>query len=215
MTDADSERYFSSVRLPSHVDAPFRAKQFWNDNGCERIIVGAIIRHVWQTDWCGQGILTVDDVSMEPPELGQLGIGPQVPPGHRAELTYLSHMGFTLNPAVVEPCDFQLTVYRNGNRVPGYDSLKPGFEAIIAARTFKGPSPRVLAPIHFEEGDTCDLRVGSLVDVSTKVYDLRWGGWVYPISVEGEAGSIRGTLQDPGVIAPLQDPTQAIRRRRR
>ena len=212
MTDrAELERFYSSVRLPSHVDPPFRAQQFWNDNRCVQLLTATTFR--FQTNWGGQAINAT--------LLGR-GQGPRVPSGHRAELVWLAYQVLDINAFTLIPCDIPLTVIRNGTAVSGFVNMKPGFglntdggSLTTSFRSIVVESPRVCVPIHFDEGDTCDLEVANVFDPgAVYLFDLRWCGWVYPIAVEGEAGSIRQTLQDPGAAAPLGS-TQAVRRPRR
>ena len=61
---------------------------------------------------------------------------------------------------------------------------------------------------NLEEGETAVLSVAMFGAglATTWAVEARWAGWVYPLEVEGEAGTIRATVQDPGVGAPLGNP---------
>lgn len=185
------------MRLPSHIDPPFRGSQWINQEQRGNIVDGFLL----QTEW-RRGIPT-------PGTVGVFGQGTQFPAGMRGELAYLHFAAASRNVEADFTAPFNnlaLDLFKNGTGVEGFRQLRPEFESSAGTggffRVLRGEGPRVLAPIHLEEDDRLDLEV--TIGAGSQWYvTLSWGGWIYPALVAGDAGSIRESQQDPRARDPL------------
>lgn len=203
---ADAQRYSSSVRLPSHVDPPFKART-WSNFSPLRLVAGTAPPGINVAFTLFGGSAT------------GIALGPaqSVPPGMRAEITWINVSALDLGGVVsAAPEVITATIRKNGPTiigntggqvVPGWDGFGLHFSTTIGAFELIGESVPVLAPIHLEEGETAVLSVAMFAAglATSWAVQARWAGWVYPIEIEGEAGTIRATAQDPGVREPLSD----------
>lgn len=199
------QTYPSAVRLPSHIDPPFRAHQWVAEPNGLVITSPAQRQWVLPVDWNGGQFGTPAIPN------GTLQTGPQLGAGLRAELTYARFFGLFDGASVFPVGTLIWQVYRNGVLQPGFqwrnvefenfsDNLVGGIQNVI-----RNLIPPVQAPIHFEEGDRCDIRLRAAGAGEGLIGVILGGaaGWVYPATVEGDAGSIRATGADPGARDPL------------
>jgi len=135
----------------------------------------------------------------------------------RAEITWIHVSAIDLGGVQSSTPDvIRATIRKGGDGIPGgasgqvvqgWNEFGLAFHTTIGAFEFEGLQVPVVAPIHLEEGENAILSVAMFAGGLATVWALqaRWAGWVYPIEIEGEAGTIRATAQDPGVRAPLSD----------
>ncbi len=208
---ADAQRYASSVRLPSHVDPPFKARQ-WSWASGLQISVGAPFPGI------GVGHTAFSGSSSGGTLIPAGGLLPQpVPVGMRAEIRWIhvTALDLATGQTAVPPVIVATVVKNNrgtfqGEHVQGWTDFAMAYSTTIGSFELAGPSVPVMAPIHLVEGDDASLVVHMAFAglLTTWAIAGRWGGWVYPLEIEGEAGTIRATQQDPGVRAPLGAPSR-------
>lgn len=219
MNPADVQRYPSSVRLPSHVEPPYKART-WGDS-----------RFLTVVGFPGDVGIPFLFTQFSGPSSGNIippfGNAPQaVGIGERAEITWVqvtaADQAFAVNaaPIVIRGSIRKgkgtgiLTTAAGG--VQGWQRFGigsintdevPGVP-INVAKTLVGVTQRMEAPIHLEENETATLFITFDFFGAATTWDIRagWGGWIYPVELEGEAGTIRGTAQDPGIRHPLENP---------
>jgi hypothetical protein len=175
-----------NVRLPSHINPPFRAQQ-WTFQALNLVPSPSILVQ----------FLTVS-----------FGGNLFVPEGLRGVLSSVDFYGDDpdSDSAVRRiPTDTQLTLYLNGQAVPGWNAVSPGFgfaESVTDIAGFENkvilfPSPKVVSPINIEAGDTLQFAVVNLIAGNGfPIVHLNLAGYLYPIEVE--ADGIVGTLADRG-----------------
>lgn len=172
-----------NVRLPSHINPPFRSVQFTFQ---QQITMG--------------GLATATPVTV-------LFNGQDVVP--EGVQGVINRIGFHVFPDDIDTNanlqNGRLTISKNSVPVPGYSSLRAGFtmqESITdgAGAQIEGaniPSSEVSVPIHLRPGDFLETLAGQAAIVATD-YDaiITLQGWLYPIEVE--ADGIFGTMADRG-----------------
>lgn len=202
-------RFPSSVRQPSHIEPPFKARSWCSASGF--FILGGV---------AAPGLAMIGTrFSGESFEPAIPATNPQpVPPGMRAEITWFE--GGAIDLGVTTPATPNVIaasirkgygtqpptqVVQGFNRVPldGFFKVNNGTNTLNFSLQLTRPIMR--APIHLEEGESAQLFLtwfaGGLA--TTWGFAVRWGGYLYPLEVEGEAGTIRQTAQDPGIRDPL------------
>ena len=188
-TPADEQTYPSSVRLPSHLQPPYRART-WSYFSQLNIAAGAPLPGLDQAFTIFGG-----------PASGVFVAQP-VPPGMRAEITWVNVCALDLAGVLTaSPDSIRATIRKNGQAVQGWIEFGLQFSTTIGAFEIVGDQVPVTAPIHLEEGDIAVLSVAMFNAgvATTWAIQARWAGWLYPVTVEGDAGSIRGTATDPGI----------------
>lgn len=194
----DRAPFGSSVRLPSHINPPFRGRQWWNDNGTTVAMGAAQTNQLFAINFTRPATAVGGGVLLQR--------GAAFPEGHRGEVQWVycavSVDGNT-NPSN-STNGITFTVYRNGTPVPGFFQMTMGTIGSVAAVPFPpGQGGRVLCPIHIEPGDRLDVQIRKTTTAVAATTRMEIGGWIYPVNVVGEAGSIRETEQDPGTGFPL------------
>ena len=177
-----------NVRLPSHIAPPFRASAFHFT-----LPAGTTAPVFPGTNFT----VTFNGQSV-------------VPEGLQGVISELSWLAFWEDADLIAPVDDTLlTIRRNGVAVPGFLSLRAGYDhsegvTDIAGTEFNGvqvPSPKITAPIHLKPGDVIEVNVTDDVASGTDPnVELRLSGWLYPIEVE--ADGIVGTMADRGGPMP-------------
>lgn len=185
------------------MQPPFRARQWFNWTGDNQTMT-LVSQRGYSTRWnLGRALLLGN-----PPVFG---VGESFPEGMRGELTYLHFTCIDDDLSTTAIFELGLTVRLNAGIVPGYFQL-PGAGFVDRPDAVFGTtrsmlhqaSSRVLAPIHLVPGDRLDIEIATFNAIlDTYTISAAWGGWMYPLLVEGEAGSIRATQQDPGMRQPL------------
>lgn len=209
MTDpAQIQSFPSSVRQPSHLAPPFRSRQWTQNPGDDLYIVmnPANPRVVWGINWSGPLSTT------NPVLTGGFQTGEPFPTGMRGVYAYHETIAETGNSGVLAPGHIKWSIFKNGSPVPGWLRTNVGEQWSIVGggrtRTNKITTIPILVPITLEEGDQLDVVLELFGPGATVSWLNYWtcSGWIYPVTVEGDAGSIRGTLADPGIAHPLRDP---------
>ena len=170
-----------NVRLPSHVNPPFRSVQFT----FQQITSVTAATTSTTVTFNGQSV---------------------VPDGVRG---VVSRMSFEVAQDNIDVLTFpqraRLTVVKNDQALPGFLDLIPGFTRLeeltdVSGAQIEGASissPAIVSPITLEPGDRLQtqLRQIPVVGVAFDAY-VTLQGWLYPIEVE--ADGIVGTLADRG-----------------
>lgn len=210
--------YPSSVRQPSHLCPPYNARQWAaTQAGLSLVFVGVPPRYAPVT-WGSCDQLTMGSTSPTIPQTG-----PGFPTGMRGVLSFHFFQAFDLLQSLTPQGNLQWSFVKNGAVVPGYCQRNFEYRNMVEQSLTNSQfeltlrSMPVQAPIHLQEDDKLDFLVEGAV-ASSWVVNFEFGGWMYTPTVEGEAGTIRETAQDPGVRQPLANPfprAPAGRRRRR
>ncbi len=207
---ANIQSFPSSVRQPSHLRPPFRARQWTNLPGpapsIYQVFNAAVPRRVYGINF-STGFSTINTGAT-----GGFQTGERLAPGSRGVYFWHQVQANTTNVGLLPPGHVGVSIYKNGTLVPGWDRVTAGeiWTSIMGGRnrTSEVVVPPVIVPINIVEGDQLDLVIALQLTAPTASWLVFWtaSGWTYPVTVEGEAGSIRGTGQDPGVRAPLRNP---------
>lgn len=178
-----------NVRLPSHVNPPFRSIQWTFQSYEETPSIPALP--------------TFTTITFN----GNAAV-PEGMRGVLSELQYWIESG-DVDTILPTPYAVNLVVFKNSLPVPGYDNIRPGLfkmEGVddIAGREYLGmsfPSPRAMVPITLEPGDVLQYAMVSSLGTPPDGY-VRFQGWLYPVEIE--ADGIVGTLADRGGAIPIR-----------
>lgn len=201
-------RFPSSVRLPSHIDPPFKARSWCCSS-----------RTIISTGFADPGIAFCSTrFSGSSFETFIPGVNPEpVPDGMRAEVTWIEAGAIDLSGVILTatPENIALNVRKGTGSEPPTQAV-PGFIRAPMNTTFRVTAGAisisldlrqsiVSAPLHLTEGESAQLFVAmyGAALAATWILTARWGGFLYALEVEGEAGTIRETAQDPGIRDPL------------
>lgn len=197
MSEHDQVPVFDAdVRLPSHIQPPFRAQQFMGTMPNRWDLAGADGPHIFHFVWSNCAPMFRD--KDEP------AAGPDFPAGMLGEL----HFAWVsaISGLVVPEGRVIWSLLKNGNPVQGFCRRTPWYEHFIQA----GATPvrkleiaPVLVPIHLQEGDRLDFLVQRISGADSWAGQAEFAGWMYGEQIAGDAGSIRQTGQDPRTRRPL------------
>lgn len=176
-----------NVRLPSHINPPFRSVQFT----FQRVSVALT--------GTTQRIITV-----------LFGGQSEVPDGLQGVISSIECTNQSQDTDGAQTIDIRFTMSVNGNVVPGFLRQATGrlyFEQFldIAGSENDGfiiQSPVVATPIKLQPGDVVQIALEDLIGVDNPDVFVRIAGWLYPIEVE--ADGIVGTMADLGGQVPTR-----------
>lgn len=213
------DAFDTSVRLPSHISPPYRARN-WH-NACLRATTGL---PPWEgsegqvqfdtTAACltfsirwSQGLANLEGISAS---LGAVGIAVnQGEPFPEGMLGVACWSNFSMRVRAVNNYfptgNWAWTIWLNGSPVPGL------VMQTFATKRGSGAgqtenwclTPPLLAPVHLRGGDRLDVELYTLETVVATPAVVQLAGWMYPLQVAGDAGSIRQTQADPRARHPL------------
>lgn len=170
-----------NVRLPSHHQPPFRATQ-WLFTGFTLTLVA--------------GATSTFNLSFTGPSTSTLAAPEPFPQGHLGALTYLRTWAWSDTVAILGAVNTRSTLFKNGARVPGFDTVVGGGSSNTAgagAGIVVQIEVPTLVPVHLVPDDQLILTVAN-VSAVTVLLNVVVGGWLYP--ARRDERSIFGTLVD-------------------